>query len=95
MGLVMRSEVFVLRLNILGFLFMVGILGLMKEGDAGSEMTVLDVVDATAGSWINRPFMFRGRLGEGDVIGRPRPPNSPTPEMPVDLSRWAPNDVEG
>lgn len=32
-----RSEVFVLRLSRLGFRFMPGIVGLMKDGEAGSE----------------------------------------------------------
>jgi hypothetical protein len=37
MGLVARSDVLVLRLSMLGFRFMAGILGLMKEGEEGSD----------------------------------------------------------
>ena len=40
MGLVARSDVLVLRLSMLGFRFMAGILGLMKEGEEGSDTMV-------------------------------------------------------
>lgn len=40
----------------------------MNEGDAGSETWELDV--ELKGGWIERPFIFLGRLGAGDVIGR-------------------------
>lgn len=54
---------------------MAGILGLMKHGEDGSETRVLLVAeDAAAGGCIDRPFILRGRLGEGDVIGRSREP---------------------
>jgi hypothetical protein len=62
-----KSDVFVLRLSWLGRFFMGGIMGLMKvvDGDAGSEIRF----EAMAGGWIERPFMFRARLGDGDVMG--------------------------
>lgn len=65
---VTRSDEFVFRLSWLGFLFMAGILGLMNEGEDGSETRELDI--ELKGGWIERPFMFLGRLGAGDVIGR-------------------------
>jgi len=45
-----------------------GILGFMKvvEGDAGSDRSVEEMV----GGWIERPFMLRARLGDGEVMGR-------------------------
>ena len=44
-------------------------MGLMNvvEGEAGSETRL----EGMEGGWIIRPFMLRGRLGEGDVVGRP------------------------
>jgi hypothetical protein len=39
-----RSEVLVLRLNWLGFLLMAGIVGLMNDGEAGSETKEMFVV---------------------------------------------------
>jgi hypothetical protein len=39
-----RSEVLVLRLNWLGFLLMAGIVGLMNDGEAGSETSEMFVV---------------------------------------------------
>jgi hypothetical protein len=65
-----RSEEFVFRLSWLGFLFMAGIAGLMKEGDEGSDNS--DEESELKGGWMDRPFMFFGRLGVGDVIGRAR-----------------------
>lgn len=67
-----KSEVLVLRLSWLGFLFMAGIFGLMKEGDEGSETSEEDNELLTKGGCIERPFMFRARRGEGEVIGRAR-----------------------
>lgn len=39
-----RSEVLVLRLNWLGFLLMAGMVGLMNDGEAGSETSEMFVV---------------------------------------------------
>lgn len=38
----------------------------MKEGEDGSNTSVED----SDGGWIESPFMFFGRRGTGDVIGR-------------------------
>ncbi len=66
-----RSEVFVFRLSWLGFLFIAGIVGLMNvEGDDGSDNS--DEESELKGGWMDRPFMFFGRLGAGDVIGLSR-----------------------
>lgn len=46
---VMRSEVLVLRLSWLGFRFMAGILGLINDGDEGSETSDWGVALATTG----------------------------------------------
>lgn len=46
--LLIKSEALVLRLRRLGFLFMAGIAGLIKEGEQGSE-TILDVAFAAVG----------------------------------------------
>lgn len=54
----------------LGFRFIPGILGLMNTGEAGSEVTVFDAAWPTDGGWIDSPFMLRGFLGAGEVIGR-------------------------
>jgi hypothetical protein len=62
-----RSDVFVLRLNWLGFLFMLGITGLMKTGEDGSEVT--GFAREVKGGVIDSPFIFFARLGAGDVIG--------------------------
>lgn len=64
-----RSDVFVLRLNWLGFLFMPGMTGLIKTGDDGSEVTGFPR-DAKGGV-IDSPFIFFARLGAGDVMGLP------------------------
>lgn len=64
-----RSLVLVLRLRLLGFLFMADIFGLMKDGDDGSEGSAGEAAEGTKGGCIERPFMFR-RLGAGDVMGR-------------------------
>jgi hypothetical protein len=64
-----RSDVLVLRLSWLGFRFIAGIVGLMKEhaGEDGSDRT--DEERELKGGWIDNPFMFFGRRGAGDVIG--------------------------
>lgn len=46
--LLIKSVALVLRLRRLGFLFMAGIAGLIKEGEQGSE-TILDVAFTTVG----------------------------------------------
>lgn len=61
-----------MRLNWLGFRFIAGILGLINEGEAGSDSSETVLVVAANGGWIERPFMFRARRGEGEVIGRCR-----------------------
>jgi len=48
---------------------MAGMAGFMNEGEEGSE-TRLDNKDVWNGGWIDRPFMLRPLLGDGDVIGR-------------------------
>jgi hypothetical protein len=68
---IIRSDELVLRLSWLGFRFMAGILGLMKDGDEGSDTSdELFVVVLPNGGWIDRPFMLRGRRGDGEVMGR-------------------------
>lgn len=62
---------------------MAGIFGLMKEGEAGSETKETLLVVEANGGWIERPFMFRARRGEGEVIGRCRKPGSARPRLPV------------
>jgi hypothetical protein len=65
---VMRSEEFVLRLSWLGLRFMGAMVGLMKEGEEGSDNN--DEELELEGGWIERPFMFLSRLGTGEVMGR-------------------------
>lgn len=60
----------VFKLSWLGFRFMAGICGLINDGDDGSETRVDDSVGEMNGGCIERPFMFRARLGDGEVIGR-------------------------
>lgn len=48
---------------------MAGILGLMKEGDAGSDTSEVERVFAKGGC-MESPFIFRGRRGPGEVMGR-------------------------
>lgn len=61
----------VLRLSWLGLRFMAGMAGFMNEGEEGSE-TRFDDSAVWNGGWIDRPFMLRALLGDGDVIGRGR-----------------------
>lgn len=63
-----NSEVFVLRLSKLGFRFMPGIVGLMKDGEEGSETR--EEARELKGGWMERPFMFLGLRGAGEVMGR-------------------------
>lgn len=58
----------VLRLSRLGFFLGPGILGLIKHGEEGSETK--ELFKAANGGCIDRPFMFLGFLGPGEVIGR-------------------------
>lgn len=62
-----RSDVFVLRLSWLGFLFIPGMTGLMKTGEDGSEVT--GFAREVKGGVIDNPFIFFARLGAGDVMG--------------------------
>jgi len=70
--LLIKSEVLVLRLNWLGFRLIAGIMGLMNDGEEGSETKemVVVAVELAKGGWIERPFMLRARRGEGEVMGR-------------------------
>jgi hypothetical protein len=48
--------------------------GLIKTGEAGSDMIVLAVVGRPLerlGGWMDSPFMFFGRRGAGEVMGLP------------------------
>lgn len=65
--LVIRSDELVFRLSWLGFLFIAGIFGLMKEGEHGSDTREFD--RELKGGWMERPFMFLARLGAGEVMG--------------------------
>jgi len=64
-----RFDVSVLRLSWLGLRFIAGIAGLMKEhaGEEGSDST--DEERELNGGWMDKPFMFFGRRGAGDVVG--------------------------
>lgn len=42
----------------------------MKTGDDGSETSLDDREEFVKGGCIESPFMFRGRLGPGEVMGR-------------------------
>lgn len=44
-----RSLEFVLRLRLLGFLFIAGIFGFMNDGEEGSDTSVEEAVEATNG----------------------------------------------
>jgi hypothetical protein len=76
---------------------------LINEGEEGSDSNWVVVAEAAAGGWIERPFIFRGRLGEGDVIGRSNEPISEDPKVrgatggAWALFRWPRelNDVQG
>lgn len=62
---------FVFKLKLLGLRFMAGIIGLINDGEEGSEVIVeLIVLLGANGACIDRPFMLRGLLGPGDVMGR-------------------------
>lgn len=88
------SLVLVFKLSWLGFLFMAGILGLINEGDDGSDTSVEEVVEPANGGWMDRPFMFLGRRGVGDVIGRiKRCPDSDTDRLAMEGK--APKEVPG
>lgn len=63
-----KSEVFVLRLSKLGFRFMPGIVGLMKDGEEGSETR--EEARELKDGWMESPFMFLDLRGAGEVMGR-------------------------
>lgn len=67
-----KSSEFVFRLSWLGFLFMAGIVGFIKDGEDGSDISDDEAADAAKGGCIERPFMFLGRRGAGEVMGRIR-----------------------
>lgn len=88
-----RSLEFVFRLRLLGFLFMAGIFGLIKDGEDGSDGCVEEADEAAKGGCMESPFMFR-RLGAGDVIGRiMRGPGSET--VRLSMGGKAPKLVPG
>jgi hypothetical protein len=49
---------------------MAGIVGLIKDGDEGSETRVDESELVAKGGCIDSPFMLRGRRGPGEVMGR-------------------------
>lgn len=66
----------------------------MNEGDEGSETSVEELGEAAKGGWMDRPFMFLGRRGAGDVIGRIRRfAGSETVKLAMEGS--PPNEVPG
>lgn len=65
----------VFKLNWLGFRFMVAIFGLMNEGEAGSDAIFPAGIAGADGGWMESPFIFLGLRGDGDVMGRIKPPN--------------------
>lgn len=74
---------------------MPGMVGLINEGDAGSDTSVVAVLPIKGG-WMESPFMFFGRRGEGDVIGRPKLEVSETVRVFMeDMGGRAPKDVAG
>ena len=87
---VARSDELVFKLSWLGFLFMAGILGLMKDGELGSETRELE--RELKGGWIERPFIFLARLGAGDVMGRSWPTESAA-VRPAMVEDRPPNEV--
>jgi hypothetical protein len=94
-----KSELFVFKLNWLGFRFIAGIWGLIKDGELGSIGGAAAAVEDENTGWMERPFRFRGFLGEGEVMGRERGFNSGTVEFKVVVitlpPMFGPNDVEG
>jgi hypothetical protein len=65
-----RSELFVFRLSWLGFRLIAGIWGLINDGELGSIAGAGATAEDEKTGWIERPFKFRGFLGEGEVMGR-------------------------
>lgn len=61
---------------------MAGILGLMNDGDAGSETS--EGERELKGGCIERPFMFFARRGAGEVIGLSRLAASETLKVAID-----------
>lgn len=62
----------VFRLSWLGFRLIAGMTGLMKDGDEGSDERFEEEWWPPRGGCMERPFMFRAFLGEGEVTGRDR-----------------------
>lgn len=89
-----KFEVSVCKLSILGLRFIAGILGLMKDGEEGSDIIELVDVVAATGGCMERPFMLRGRRGDGDVMGRKKEPASGALMVIWGLFK-EPNVVEG
>ena len=48
----------------------------MNDGEQGSEVMVIVVSETVEGGWMESPFIFRGRLGAGEVIGRAKAPTA-------------------
>jgi len=65
----------------------------MKEGEHGSETK--DEASELKGGWMERPFMFLGRRGAGEVIGRSRfGSDTLRPAMPDRLEKDGGANVE-
>lgn len=51
---------------------MAGMVGFIKDGEEGSDVIDDEAAEAAKGGCIERPFMFLGRRGAGEVMGRIR-----------------------
>lgn len=70
----------------------------MNDGEAGSDSNGTVLFVAANGGWMERPFMFRARRGEGEVMGRCRRIGSGAPRELVlipGLFESMPNVVDG
>lgn len=85
---VAKPIVLVFRVSWLGFLFIPGMTGLIKDGDVGSVGSAVEL----NGGCIERPFMFIARLGAGEVVGLSGGLTSQT--LSLAIEGRPPNDVE-
>lgn len=68
----------------------------MNEGDEGSVPLCFEVAVTVNGGCIDRPFIFLGLRGEGDVIGRANARGWGMPSISVlVVDCGSPNVVEG
>lgn len=68
----------------------------MNEGEDGSVAIHLEVVERVNGGWIDKPFIFLGLRGAGDVIGRSKAWDSGIQSMLFcDVAGRQPNVVDG